>query len=149
MIADNLQNQAEQALSAMEGAGFDQAQAIVRQADFDELGINNNDVPLFRSVNKPELILKGILDGRKASQTLGLPDPGELADAVRALKTAAEQAPQDDANEVSRSIRHDVTKGPMEADKEKMVFRLRELLAYRKAETPLAFMICFMTVTGL
>jgi PmbA protein len=138
VIPKLLQEHAEKALEAMQGAGFDQAQATVRHVDFDELGISNNEVPLFRSVNKPELLLKGILDGRKASQTLGLPDREGLSKAVEELKAAAMQAPQDEANQVSADTQHDSIKGPMAADKDKMVERLRELLTYRAEKTPKA-----------
>ena len=63
MNAD-LQAHAETAIRTMKAAGFDHAQAVAKTADFDELNVTNNDVNLFRTVNKPSLDLKGIMEVR-------------------------------------------------------------------------------------
>ncbi|MEE2960075.1 MAG: metallopeptidase TldD-related protein [Myxococcota bacterium] len=137
MNAD-LQAHAETAIRTMKAAGFDHAQAVAKTADFDELNVTNNDVNLFRTVNKPSLDLKGIVDGRKATQTIPLPEPDVLEEIVSSLFTTARQAPEDPANAISTNQVHDYVDGPLTADKSAMVQRLRELFDYRVKHTKTA-----------
>ncbi len=132
----NLQNIAEQALTALQRAGADAAQTSASRNALTELNINHSEASLLRSTQSHKLSLAGIWDGRKASTELSDFSLDGLAAAARTLRSDAAAAPQDPAHAVSSAQLASIVRGPQQADLEALTDAARDILAFRATETP-------------
>lgn len=132
----NLQNLAEQGLSAMRHEGADAAQASASRSRLTELNIALSEPSLLRNTESQKLTLLGLWNGRKASTELSDLRPEAIAAAAVALRLDAAAAPQDEANAVSANQVGKVMHGPLEADLEALTDATSDLLAFRARETP-------------
>jgi PmbA protein len=139
---------AGRALDLMRAQGFDDAQVVLTQARRNEVCVAHNEPSLLRSIESCRLQLVGLVDGRRAaSEGSDVGDDG-LRAAIADLWNAARAAPQDAANAVSSGQVATIVDAPSadadaDADSNQAGFRteqtadaMRELLAWRAAETP-------------
>lgn len=131
-----LHDRAAQALGWLRAAGFDQAQVSASEMALSELNLAHDEPSLLRSTEQQRLGLLGILDGRRASTELSAWDEPSVRAAIAELRAAAEAAPQDAANTVSRGQLARRVQGPLQAEPALLADTLAALLAFRARETP-------------
>jgi PmbA protein len=132
----NLQDLAEQALSALRRESADAAQASASRRLLTEVNIALSEPSLLRSTESHKLTLVGLWGGRKASTELSDLQPSMIAAAAAALRVDAASAPQDDANAVSTGQRAAIKQGPLDGDLDALTDSASELLEFRARETP-------------
>ena len=132
----NLQDLAEQGLSAMRREGADAAQASASRSALTELNINVSEPSLLRDTENHKLTMMGLWGGRKASTELSDLRPEAIAAAAAALRLDAAAAPRDEANAVSSNQHAMVERGPLESDLRALTDTARDLLDYRARATP-------------
>jgi len=133
---NNLNDLAAEALAAMRGAGFDDAQVTAVHSKLDEVCVAHNEPSLLRSTEARKLMLLGLIDGRVASTEVARIDREFVQGRIASLFTDAKSAPQDDANAVSSSQHARIMQGPQEGDRELLAAKTSELLDFRERETP-------------
>jgi PmbA protein len=136
MMDTRLHGTAQQALDAMRAAGFHDFQATVTHKTLDELSAVDNQPALLRSTETLKLSLLGIVDGRMASTEVTDLRPEAVKDAIAALFSDAQSAPQDPANAVSSGQRSRIVQGPQEGERTQIAEAMRGMLAYREANAP-------------
>lgn len=132
----NISTIAEQALELLKNKGFDAAQVQARSSAQDEVNIAHDQAALLRSNESHRLELTGLLDGRKASTDLTDLRKETILAAVATLYSNVQSAPQDDANVVSANERIAIEQGPQSADLSVLTDKVKELLEFRKQNTP-------------
>ena len=132
----NLQDLAEQGLSAMRREGADAAQASASRSALTELNITLSEPSLLRDTENHKLTMMGLWGGRKASTELSDLRPDAVAAAAAALRLDAAAAPRDEANAVSSNQHAMVEHGPLDSDLRALTDTARDLLDYRARATP-------------
>jgi PmbA protein len=132
----DLHDAASQALASMRDAGFDDAQVTVQHSRLDELAVAHNDPTMLRTTEGYKLALLGIVDGRVASTELTQIDAQAVRERTAQLFADARTAPQDEANAVSSKQHARIVQGPQESDRDLLAAKTRELLEFRRRETP-------------
>lgn len=127
---------AAQLADALRARGFQQAQVSASSSQRCELNLAHNEPSLLRSNASQRLSATAIVDGRRASAEGNRVDAQGIAALVDAIWSAAASAPVDEANAVSGGQRASIVRGPREADPAALAEALRELLAWRAANTP-------------
>jgi PmbA protein len=127
---------AESALEHMQAAGFHDSHVSVSMSEQDELNIAHNEASLLRSTENYEIVLVGIVDGRKASATLTDIADSAIAEVARGLFERVHSSPQDDANAVSADQVGHFEQGPMDSDLDLLAEKTNELLDYRARNAP-------------
>lgn len=127
---------AGQALQQMLAQGFDQAQVSASHTAQDELNVNHDEASLLRSTENLKLSLLGIAGGRMASTEIADFSPEAVREGIARLHADAQSAPEDPANAVSSGQQANIVQGPQQPDLDLLADKVRELLAFREAETP-------------
>ncbi len=130
------QDMAERALAMMLRQGFDAAQVDASRRVATELSVAHNLPSLLRSTEQHQIVLTGIVDGRRAGTELSDGSDAALREAVARLHGQASQAPRDAANELSSGQRARIEQGPLLADAEVLAGAVQQLLVFRAAHTP-------------
>lgn len=135
-MSSALADAARHALALMREQGFDGAQASASLTLLTELNLTRNEPSLLRSAQTRRLALTGLVGGRKAATELT--DLGDEAVrlAVARLHRDALAALDDAANAVSADQQVELVQGPQEADVGVLATKVRELLDFRRAQTP-------------
>lgn len=127
---------ADALLQALRARGFEQAQVSASEQQRCELNLAHNEPSLLRSTSTRRLAATAIVGGRRASAEGHRVDAQGIAALVDELWSAAASAPVDEASAVSSGQRAQIVRGVREADPTALASALRELLAWRAANTP-------------
>lgn len=132
----SVQDKADAVLDGALRRGFDAAMVEVSVHTLAELNAAHNEPTLMRSGERRKISLLGLVGGRRASAEIGDFDDAGIERALDEMFASAGSAPVDDANGVSAGQQAQIVQGPQEADSEAMADAMREMLAWRAANTP-------------
>jgi PmbA protein len=127
---------ATRAIEQMSDCGFDAAQVEASITERDELNVAHNEPSLLRSTQGTNLLLIGIIDGRRASTSVTDLSPESVSRGISDLLARAKLAPKDGANAVSAGQLATFTQGPLSSDRDLLAQKVEELLAFRAEHTP-------------
>jgi len=134
--AAGLHDLAQGLLERLRRRGFEHAQVHATEERRCELNLAHNEPSLLRSNLARRVAASAIVDGRRASaQGTDVSEEG-LGRLVDELWGAAQAAPRDEAHAVSSGQRLQLSRGPLEADPQRLSQALRSLLDWRAAHTP-------------
>ncbi|MCP5023178.1 MAG: TldD/PmbA family protein [bacterium] len=132
-------NLAESSLEALQKAGADKAQCVLRMTDKSEFTVNSGKIDLLRTTENGSLGLTAIVDGKKGSISLNELDSESVTRAVEEVIGLAKISQADEANDIAEGGEAQAfDSGPTEPDLGAMYDRLENLLEYSKENHPRA-----------
>jgi PmbA protein len=127
---------ARQALSALQAAGYAQAQARAVESELSELNIAHNAPSLWRSTLTQRVLLTGLHGGRRHSAEIGSFDAQQIAAAAQQMFDDGRSSPADAAHSLPAAQRAHIVQGPQAADADTLADAVSQLLAWRAEHTP-------------
>ncbi|MCA9001200.1 MAG: TldD/PmbA family protein [Planctomycetes bacterium] len=130
---------ANSSLEALQKAGADKAQCVLRVMDKSEFTVNSGKIDLLRTTENGSLTMTAIVDGQKGSLNLNELDAESVERAVADVIELARTSPPDEANDIAEGGAAQVFEaGPTEPDLDAMYDRLSNLIEYSKETHPRA-----------
>ena len=129
---------ADECISGFMAKGMDKSRVLISDTEVRELYFNNGEISMFRTTFNTSLQLTAIKDDKKGATSTNKTDPQSVAKAIADTVSLAESSNPEPANDISEFQKsEEFCAGPIEADNDKMYFRLNEFLQYVKKSYPL------------
>lgn len=119
----------EYALISLKREGADMAQCSAAQVRLDEMNVLAGKMKLMRTVFTTSINMKAVKNQKKGTVSINKAEKADIDEAVKACLTAAEASVTDEAEGISELIENkSFISGDRECDKEKLYFRITELI---------------------
>ena len=136
-MIESLKKTAQSAVSALQAAGADKAQANVSYTITHEFNVDGGEFSLFRTLFDKQLAMTAIQGGKKGTVAQNRYDEETIAASARACLEAAHSAqPDENWDFAPVSQNEDFVLGEVKPDTDKLFFRCQELVASVKAQFP-------------
>ena len=136
-MIETLKQTAQNAVSALQAAGADKAQASVSYTITHEFNVDGGEFSLFRTLFDKQLVMAAIQGGRKGTVAQNRYDDETVAASAKAcLEAAASAQPDENWDYAPVSKNEDFVLGEVKPDTDRLFFRCRELMADVKARFP-------------
>ncbi|MDO9577431.1 MAG: hypothetical protein Q7J16_06060 [Candidatus Cloacimonadales bacterium] len=129
----------EYAKKAILKAGADKVACTFIKSEKHELNVVSGEISLFRTTFDTNLYLSGILENKKGTITINKLAESEIDAAADQVLDFARSSKADKANDIAEMQESkEFQSGPIEADLEKMYFRLKEFMEHAEEAYPKA-----------
>lgn len=129
-MIESLKKTAQSAVSALQAAGADKAQANVSYTITHEFNVDGGEFSLFRTLFDKQLAMTAIQGGKKGTVAQNRYDEETIAASARACLEAAASAQPDENWDFAPVFQNeDFVQGEPKPDKDKLFFRCQELMA--------------------
>ena len=129
-MIESLKKTAQSAVSALQAAGADKAQANVSYTITHEFNVDGGEFSLFRTLFDKQLAMTAIQGGKKGTVAQNRYDEETIAASARAcLEAAASAQPDENWDFAPVSQNEDFVQGEPKPDTDKLFFRCQELMA--------------------
>ena len=129
-MIESLKKTAQSAVSALQAAGADKAQANVSYTITHEFNVDGGEFSLFRTLFDKQLAMTAIQGGKKGTVAQNRYDEETIAASARACLEAAASAQSDENWDFAPvSQNEDFVQGEPKPDTDKLFFRCQELMA--------------------
>ena len=136
-MIESLKKTAQSAVSALQAAGADKAQANVSYTITHEFNVDGGEFSLFRTLFDKQLAMTAIQGGKKGTVAQNRYDEETIAASARAcLEAAASAQPDENWDFAPVSQNEDFVLGEVKPDTDKLFFRCQELMAALKEKFP-------------
>jgi len=130
---------ADATIEALEKAGADKAQCLLKVQDKSEYTVNAGKIDLLRTTENGSMTLTAIVDGKRGTLAQNGLDPDSIARAVDEVIVLAQISQPDEANDIAEGGEAQTFEsGPAEPDLAAMYDRIANLLEYSKKHHPRA-----------
>ena len=129
-MIESLKKTAQSAVSALQDAGADKAQANVSYTVTHEFNVDGGEFSLFRTLFDKQLAMTAIEGGKKGTVAQNRYDEKTIAESAKAcLEAAASAQPDENWDFAPVSQNEDFVLGQVKPDTDKLFFRCQELMA--------------------
>ena len=129
-MIESLKKTVQSAVSALQAAGADKAQANVSYTITHEFNVDGGEFSLFRTLFDKQLAMTAIQGGKKGTVAQNRYDEETIAASARAcLEAAASAQPDENWDFAPVSQNEDFVQGEPKPDTDKLFFRCQELMA--------------------
>lgn len=129
---------ADKCIAEFKAAGMDKSKIVINDSEVRELYFNNGEISMLRTTFNTSVQLTAIKDDKKGATSTNKTDPESVANAVKDTISLAESSNPEPANDISEfQPAKEFSNGPMDADNDKMYFRLNEFLDHVKKAYPM------------
>ena len=129
-MIESLKKTAQSAVSALQAAGADKAQANVSYTITHEFNVDGGEFSLFRTLFDKQLAMTAVQGGKKGTVAQNRYDEETIAASARAcLEAAASAQPDENWDFAPVSQNEDFVQGEPKPDTDKLFFRCQELMA--------------------
>ncbi len=136
-MIESLKKTAQSAVSALQQAGADKAQANVSYAITHEFNVDGGEFSLFRTLFDKQLAMTAIQGGKKGTVAQNRYDEETIAASAKAcLEAAASAQPDENWDFAPVSHNEDFVLGEPKPDTDKLFYRCQELMAAVKERFP-------------
>ncbi len=136
-MIESLKKTAQNAVTALQQAGADKAQASVSYTVTHEFNVDGGEFSLFRTLFDKALAMTAIEGGKKGTVAQNRYDEKTIAESAKAcLEAAASAQPDENWDFAPVSKNEDFVLGEVTPDTDKLFFRCQELMAAVKERFP-------------
>jgi PmbA protein len=129
---------ADKCIAEFKSAGMDKSKIMINDTEVRELYFNNGEISLLRTTFNTSVQLTAIKDNKKGATSTNKTDDESVAKAIKDTVSLAESSNPEPANDISEfQPAEEFCSGVMEADNDKMYFRLNEFLDHTKKAYPM------------
>ncbi|MDD4204696.1 MAG: metallopeptidase TldD-related protein [Candidatus Delongbacteria bacterium] len=129
---------ADKCIAEFKAKGMDKSKVMINDSEVRELYFNNGDISMLRTTFNTSVQLTAIKDDKKGATSTNKTDDESVAKAIKDTVSLAESSNPEPANDISEfQPAEEFCDGVMEADNDKMYFRLNEFLNHVKTAYPM------------